>query len=317
MHLPAPSPVVPVAIVTLLAGWSIQCDRTEPTVEPPPDTPTTESPDTPDRPTTPEPDSRQTSSPYVGRVDLATLETAGKLDDIDPVEITIERDPAYKETKTFRGWPLEAVMAHLPEVSANGQTYVVQFIAVDGYKASLPLDELPVEAGVVAFGVADAPEGESWSTFSHGDEQTTPAPYYLVWREGDHATGELPWSYKLSSIGIAPAGELWGAAFPAHDPTVRPGFDLFRQKCIKCHAVNRAGGSVGPELNVPMNVTEYFKPDHLRRFIRNAPAYRAGITMPAFTGLSDHQLDQLVDYLDSMAEAKVCTTAPACSAIPL
>jgi mono/diheme cytochrome c family protein len=311
----------PLLLASLLAIGSLQCDRAEPAGETSsePSAPSAPSRDTAvsdradsDTAATEESD----DSPYVSRIDLATLESSGTLDEVDPLEVTVERDPAYKETKTFRGWPLQAVMAHLPEVLGDEQTYVVQFIAVDGYRASVPLDELPVDAGVVAFADTDAPEGQSWSSFDHGDERTTPAPYYLVWPEGDHATDQLPWSYKLAAIGIAPARELWGAAYPSHDPEARPGFDLFRQKCIKCHAVNRAGGSVGPELNVPMSVTEYFQPEHLRRFIRDAPSYRAGITMPPFEGLSDAELDRIVGYLDAMAEAKVCTTASACAATP-
>ena len=256
------------------------------------------------------------SSPYLWQISLAELRESGRLDELPVVEVTVPDDPAYGSEKRYRGWPLDELLALAGDLDASGDRDVVlQFVATDGYRANLPLDELPEGAGVIAFEDRDAPEGEQWAPFEHGDETTTPAPFYLVWPNRRHADAELPWAYKLAEIAAARYRDLWGDAYPAHDPDARSGFALFRQNCIKCHSVNRSGGAVGPELNVPMNVTEYWKPDHLRRYIRDAPSYRAGTAMPSFESLTDRQVGQLVGYLRSMAAAKVCTSTSECRQI--
>jgi len=237
----------------------------------------------------------------------------GDLDDIRTVTVEIDDGPAYESTRTFRGWPLRALLETRGDLPDDPSDHAVQFIATDGYRATVPLDELPIDDGVVAFRDDEAPEGTRWAPFPEGYGKEDPAPFYLVWPDAGRTTTRRPWAYELAAIGIARKRALWGAAFPAHDESLRDGFDVFREHCMKCHAINRAGGAVGPELNVPKNVTEYWKNSRLPNYIRHPRSFRAGSDMPAMDEeLSEGDIEALLHYLRGMADAKVCTSAAEC-----
>jgi cytochrome c1 len=59
------------------------------------------------------------------------------------------------------------------------------------------------------------------------------------------------------------------------------------------------------DLNVPMNVTEYWKEPILRKVVVNAPSIRANAKMPAFPHLTDSDVDALVHYLRDMRSRKI------------
>src|SRR5262249_39609448 len=102
-------------------------------------------------------------------------------------------------------------------------------------------------------------------------------------------------------------------SFDTSFPHVRPtaavgspaerGFQRFRERCLSCHAVNRSGGRVGPELNVPKNVLEYRDAAFVRAYIKNPLAFRYG-TMPPPPDFSDGDLNDLVAYLEAMKTQK-------------
>jgi mono/diheme cytochrome c family protein len=81
------------------------------------------------------------------------------------------------------------------------------------------------------------------------------------------------------------------------------GYESFRDGCIKCHAINREGGHVGPDLNVPQNVTEYRPEDQIRAYIKNPAQFRYG-NMPAHPDMQERELDDLVAYLRAMKDHK-------------
>ena len=65
-------------------------------------------------------------------------------------------------------------------------------------------------------------------------------------------------------------------ALPATDPK-RAGLAPFVTQCLPCHTVNGAGASdVGPDLNQPMNPTQYMTPDGLRALIRDPNRFAIG-----------------------------------------
>lgn len=73
--------------------------------------------------------------------------------------------------------------------------------------------------------------------------------------------------------------------------------------------MNREGPSqVGPDLNLPLNPTEYFKESILPRYIRDPKSVRSweGSKMPGFglEALSDDALASIVAYLKQMASEK-------------
>ena len=75
--------------------------------------------------------------------------------------------------------------------------------------------------------------------------------------------------------------------------------------------MNLIGGRLGPELNVPKNITTYRSRSLLLAFMKHPQSFRAGSLMPP-SHLNDAQLNQVLDYLEAMAKVQVCTTAEAC-----
>jgi len=97
-------------------------------------------------------------------------------------------------------------------------------------------------------------------------------------------------------------------ALPATDP-IRVGQSLYVVQCLTCHRLNGAGASdVGPDLNLPMNPTEYLTASGLHDLIRNPKAVRTwpAQAMPPFPPdyLSDREIDRVIDYLRHMAGRK-------------
>ena len=74
-------------------------------------------------------------------------------------------------------------------------------------------------------------------------------------------------------------------------------------QCIACHAINREGGTVGPELNLPKSIVEYRPVDQIKQYIRNPATFRYS-NMPANPQLTDQQLDQLIAYFTAMQALK-------------
>ena len=91
------------------------------------------------------------------------------------------------------------------------------------------------------------------------------------------------------------------------DPTspIYKGFITFKNQCLRCHSINLEGGTIGPELNAPQNVTEYWAKDTLLKFIRDPGAFRYRDKMPSFKELSDNHLQEVYGYLEHMKAYKI------------
>jgi len=104
--------------------------------------------------------------------------------------------------------------------------------------------------------------------------------------------------------GRALARARFDSALPATHP-VRAGQALFVTQCLPCHTLNGAGAStIGPDLNQPMNPTEYLTLAGLHALIRNPKSVRhwPEQRMPGFTAdqMSDREIDLVIGYLTHM-----------------
>jgi mono/diheme cytochrome c family protein len=170
----------------------------------------------------------------------------------------------------------------------------------------MPLAQALSSNGVLAIRDLSAPEGKDWQPFHHGRETITPAPFYLVWEKDATIDSSYPWPYQLTAVKIVSADSLYRQALPISGGLeVEKGFVVFKEYCIRCHSMNLAGGTMGPELNVPKNITEYWQKDDLKAFIKDASSFHANSKMPSFPSLSDADLKWLMVYLESMRTHKI------------
>ena len=225
----------------------------------------------------------------------------------DAAQITVASDIAYGKAMSYHAVPVAALLAGLhPPANA-----VIESVALDGFAAQLPLNLLtntdPAKA--VAW-LAVEPDDPRWPMLPGKAESA--GPFYIVWTGASVATiRSEQWPYQLKRLASQSSPlERWPAldvdpALSAADPA-RAGLALYKTQCLPCHTLNGAGaGTMGPDLNKPMNPTRYMTRDGLHALIRDPRSVRSwpAMQMPGFATdqLSDAEIDQIIFYLDHMA----------------
>jgi mono/diheme cytochrome c family protein len=225
----------------------------------------------------------------------------------DVAQISVANDIAYGKAMTYRAVPVAALLAGLnPPANA-----VIESVALDGFAAQLPLNLLvntdPAKA--VAW-LAVEPADTRWPLLPGKAESA--GPFYIVWTGAAVATiRSEQWPYQLKRLASQSSPlERWPAldvdpALPATDP-IRAGLALFKTQCLPCHMLNGAGtGTMGPDLNRPMNPTRYMTSDGLHALIRDPRSVRSwpSLQMPGFAKeqMNDREIDQVIAYLAHMA----------------
>lgn len=218
---------------------------------------------------------------------------------IPPVTIT-QFDPYYAARKTYRALPLRAVL-ELGTGAPAAELARVEWIlrASDGYAVPITGDKLLEDGAHIAIEDVEVP---GWAPI--GPKRANPGPYYLVWaKEGQLDLEDHPRPWQLATLEIAPFESVYAHTVPTGaGEAAQRGFALFKKQCIVCHMINREGGKVGPELNVPRSVVEYREADYLRAFIKNPWSFRYGAMPPM--NLSDAQLDDVLAYFAAMRDRK-------------
>jgi mono/diheme cytochrome c family protein len=244
---------------------------------------------------------------------MATYAPASLLALPGATSVTIPADVAYKREMTFRAVPVAALLAGV------GADETIRFVANDGYVANLAAAPLLAHGdGAVAYLAIESPDAP-WPPLKAG-ESATAGPFYVVWarpESGGIRAGQ--WPYQVARIeSVAPLVKRYPMLAPAiglsaQDP-IRHGFAAYEKHCSACHTLNLGGdATIGPDLNVPYNPTEYIRVDALRRLIRDPQSLRRweAAKMPKFPAatLSDRELTDLLAYLRHMADRKVALPA--------
>ena len=224
----------------------------------------------------------------------------------DVAKVEVANDIAYGKAMSYRAVPLAALLAGLDPPADS----VIESVAVDGFAAQLPLDLIinTDPAKPVAW-LAIEPANNPWPPLP--GKTVSAGPFYIVWTGASAAAiRSEQWPYQVAKLESQPSpAARWPAlgvdpALPATDP-VRAGQALFVTQCLPCHSLNGAGsGTIGPDLNQPMNPTEYLTRDALHALIRDPRSVRSWPEqrMPGFAGdqMSDREIDLVIAYLAHM-----------------
>lgn len=233
----------------------------------------------------------------------------------DAVTVDIPADVSYGRPMSYRAVPLASLLG--AAITPSGEFppgTVLEGVASDGFTAQLP-PELCLRSGpdgAVAF-LAVEPADRPWPNLP--GKEVSAGPFYLVWvRPEASGVRSEQWPYQLARI-VSSDDPLrrWPQlaveqGLPADSP-IRAGQAVFITQCMACHTLNGAGSAaMGPDLNRPMNPTEYLTPAGLKTLIRDPRSVRTwpGQQMPGFDAamLSDADLDRVVAYLGHMAGRK-------------
>ena len=189
---------------------------------------------------------------------------------------------------------------------------MVQCNSTDGFSANLEMTRLfdsDPRASRAYLAIEDP--RSPWPRLT--GKAASAGPFYLVWlNPAASGIGSEEWPYQIASFHIlSDLRSVFPKIYPDADAgaNVQNGFKSFRKNCFACHRMNGNGaGSIGPDLNIPMNPTEYFEASALAALIRDPAAVRTWprSMMRGFpaSAIPDAELVDLIAYLRYMSARK-------------
>lgn len=219
--------------------------------------------------------------------------------------MAVQYDHYFKTSKKFVGFGLQAIIQEA--LAKEGGSFdttgaVVVFECTDGYAPTMDLAKvLGPKKGLIALRDLSAPKGKNWLDSLAGKFD----PYYLAWADIPKSDESYVLPYGLTLIRIVSGSANFKEAYPFGAPELQKGFTLFRDHCMKCHAVNRIGGTMGPEFNIPKNITEYWRDEDIISFAKSPTSYRYSSKMPPVNTLSDSEFQEIIRYLKHIAKHKI------------
>lgn len=224
--------------------------------------------------------------------------------------IEVESDPAYEKKIKYKAIKVSELFKGLK----IDEDAVIQFKALDGFAAPISKERIlnTSQKQSIAYIAVEDPQNK-WPILPK--HKSSAGPFYLVWKNPELSKiSNEEWPFMLASFEVKGTLEsLYPNIFPStyaqknHDATL--GFMLFTKNCFSCHTINKQGASsFGPDLNLPMNPTEYLNEDALKKLIRDPQSVRHWplSRMNGFSknAISDKELNQLISYLKNMASLK-------------
>ncbi len=236
------------------------------------------------------------------KLDLLDLQKKNKLGK-DTV-VTIANDPVYHKAKKYKAVSASVLIKNEIDLTKiDPKNTKIVFECIDGYKPEMPLNLFLNTKPYLAFEDVDAPKGAKWEPIIKNGNEMNAAPFYIVYPSVSEKDTQYKWPYNLVKIYLKPLNESTIELYPLKNKKLEVGYTLFKNQCITCHSINGIGGTMGPELNAPKSVTEYWKENELVDYIVNPASFRNKVKMPTL-GISKKQSQEIVDYLKYMSENK-------------
>lgn len=192
-------------------------------------------------------------------------------------------------------------------------TEEIVFLCADGYQPSIPVAKFLAYDAYFAFASADD-SPFMLNNVLQNNETVKLEPLYLVWDNLKVSElleeGAVDMPYQIKGIELTSFAARFPALFPPLNASqeVQRGFLHFRKHCIACHTINGQGGGKAPELNYPISVIEYIKPEYLKRWIDDPSSIRSNTTMPALTAEIPERekvIEEIIAYLTAMKTVKL------------
>lgn len=220
-------------------------------------------------------------------------------------------NPTDSRITSYRGVLLTQLLDQVFDKTWK-QAEAIKFVAADGYRVIIPTALISLHTGLIA----TSEVGQKG--FKHiqrkNNETIDPGPFFLVWEniKDRNANQEywLSWPWQITGIELTSfAKENPNSTPPENvDASVKQGYLNFQTHCVKCHTINGDGGAIGPELNYPANVTEYWQENWLIRFIADPESVRANSKMiPFYRDVEnrDQLIKSILVYLNAMKNKKI------------
>ncbi len=190
---------------------------------------------------------------------------------------------------------------------------MLQFHCADQFSApldkNLVLSKDPKKA--IAYLAVEDPK-KPWPIIPK--KKTSAGPFYLIWKNAEASKiGSEQWPFQVISFSVKGSlRETYPLIHPKENASqeAKKGFQVFTKNCFACHKMNGQGlAAMGPDLNIPMNPTEYWQKKAFPQLVRDPHKVR---TWPAlqmnvhFTAkdISDQEMEQLWGYLEHMVKQK-------------
>lgn len=236
------------------------------------------------------------------KLDLLDLQSKNKIGK-DTI-VTIANDPVYHKEKKYKAVDASLLIQNEIDLTKiDPKNTKIVFECIDGYKPEMPLELFLNAKPFLAFQDVDAPKGSKWEPIVKDGNEMNAEPFYIVYPSDSEKDSRYKWPYNLVKIYLEPLNKSTLELYPLKNRKLETGYNLFQKHCITCHAINGIGGTMGPELNYPKSVTEYWKENELVNYIVNPASFRNKVKMPTL-GITKQQSQEIVDYLKYLSEYK-------------
>ena len=236
------------------------------------------------------------------KLDLLDLQKKNRLGK-DTI-VTVANDPVYHKQKKYNAVSASLLIKNEIDLTKiDPKNTKIVFECIDGYKPEMPLELFLNSNPYLAYRDIDAPKGSNWEAIIKDGIEMDAESFYIVYTSVSEKDTQYKWPYNLVRMNLEPLNKSTIELYPLKNKKLESGYTLFKNQCLTCHAINGIGGTMGPELNYPKSVAEYWKEKELVDYIVNPASFRNKVKMPTL-GITKQQSQKIVDYLKYMSENK-------------